>query len=240
MRNVLIAILVSGIGAVNAASWSRISPEEIRFDGYFDENSYAEYTAISKSGFSRIRITSEGGSPNIALLVAADVQSRGASVIVERYCFSACANYVLLAVRRPVVECGAVVAGHGSPAGMRDVDGLRADGWPEELVREIADWDADFIRREQELLSRSGVRYEFLEYATQAVERAGFKPSESHGFNRLTGSMTHTVEASSWFPTTKALRKYGVDTSDFCPDYDRQIKANMERLGVKGAVSDGE
>ena len=240
MRAVFITIILSGISAINAESWSRISPEEIRFNGYFDESSYAEYMTIAKSGFSRIRITSAGGSPNIALLVATDVQSRGASVIVEEYCFSACANYVLLAVRRPVVECGAVLAWHGSPAGVRDGDALRADGWPEELVREIADWDADFIKREQALLSRSGVRHDFLEYATEAVERAGFKPSEKHGFNRLTGDMTHTVEASSWFPTTKALRKFGVDTSDFCPDYDRQIKANMDRLGVKGAVSDGQ
>lgn len=239
-KMLLTCLLISGIAVGNATGWSRLSADEIRFVGAFDSASYAGYTKVARDGFSRVRVTSEGGNPNIALLIATDIQARGASVVVEDYCLSACANYLFFAARRPVVSCGAVLAWHGTPNYI-DEDELRANGFPDEMITEMRHWQADFNRREQALLSRSGVRYAFLEHSGQVEEWGGKKPVvTNHRFDPLTGDTSYSVEAISWFPTTKALRKYGVDTSDFCLDYDEAIAANMKRIGVKGVVTNGD
>lgn len=241
LKILLASLLISGIHVGNATGWSRLSADEIRFVGAFDAASYTGYTEMAKDGFSRVRVTSEGGNPNIALLIATDIQSRGAVVVVQDYCLSACANYIFFAAKRPVVSCGAVLAWHGTPNYLSDEDELRANGFPDEMIEEMRHWQADFNRREQALLSRSGVRYEFLEYSGQVEEWGGRKPVfNKYRFDPLTGDTSYSMEAISWFPTTKALRKYGVDTSAFCPGYDQAIDHNMTRIGVKGVVTNGD
>lgn len=240
-KMMLVSFFIAGIPIGNAAGWSRLSADEIRFVGAFDAVSFDGYTEMAKDGFSRVRVTSEGGNPNIALLIATDIQARGAAVVVEDYCLSACANYLFFAARRPVVSCGAVLAWHGTPDYLGDEDALRANGFPNEMIEEMRAWQADFNRREQALLSRSGVRYAFLEHSGQVEEWGGRKAVfTNHRFDPLTGDTSYSVEAISWFPTTKALRSYGVDTSNFCPEYDEAIDANMKRIGVKGVVTNGD
>ena len=239
MKKMALMVLPILFTVGHAEGWERVSRDEITFEGEFDKNSYREFMAIVDGGYREVRVSSLGGNPNITLLIAEDIQRRGARVTVEKYCASACANYILTATRAPRVKCGAVLAWHGTFEGY-DETSLRMSGFPETVITQIKDWTTNFSLREKLLLSKSGINPGLLIDSGRFAHDNASGTSTTYGFDELTGDLTTKIETKSWFPTTKVLRNYGIDTRNFCPDYDRQIKTNMERLGIKGVVTDGD
>ena len=82
------------------------------FDGpiYPNAQMEGELQKLNSHGFFVIR--SSGGSASVALKIAEILLEKDATVVVYDYCFSACANYILVATRTYVLK-DSIVAWHG-------------------------------------------------------------------------------------------------------------------------------
>jgi hypothetical protein len=244
---ILLGVLLSSAGV--AAEWHRVSKEEIKLSGPIGQDSLRDYESVADSGYTRITVESAGGVEYPALLIARDIQRRGAKVFIDGLCASTCANFLALAVRAPSVSCRSLLAWHGSGllTDMRSSD----DDWieaemPETFVSEVKAWKVNARSEVVAFLKHTGIDSSIVDESVRVVLSAGIKPQSEktvYSLDPATGFISSTTTRKGlplWVPTTKALNRYGVDTSGFCPEYDQRIKGNMERLGVDGVVSDGE
>lgn len=74
--------------------------------------------ALARDSFSEVKITSAGGDAPAALRIGKIIRDKHLRVTVERYCVSACAQYVFVAGTKKRLDPGAVVIFHDSPGAM--------------------------------------------------------------------------------------------------------------------------
>ena len=141
------------------AQWTRVDANTIKLAGDIDGSSYQSYRDAAKGGYSTVILDSAGGSPLPALMIAQDMLKHHPKVVVENKCFSACANYPLLAAPAPVVKCGALIIWHGSPSGdfASDITTMRIERKNPDLIRKYIDWSNHFETLERTFFSQAGV-----------------------------------------------------------------------------------
>jgi len=217
------------------AQWTRVGEDTIRLDGEIDRDSWQSYQQVAEGGYSKVVLKSLGGSPMPALLIARDMHKHQPRIVVEDYCLSACANYLLMASPAPKVGCGSLVIWHGTPtAGYRDeVEAMRLEGRNPKLVEVYRQWYEGFDAMEAQFFRDAGVDRSILFDSGTIVQRAGILPESTFDFDEMTGDYTETTSAALWIPITAVMRSYGLDTRNFCPSYDADIPATVERLGIK-------
>jgi len=108
---------------------------------------------------ARVRITSTGGRESIALSIAEKIEAKEIGLIVEGYCLSSCAQYLIPASENTVISEDSLVAFHTNSYG-----GI-AIGMIPKGSKEL-DQNAN---RAKKLYERNGLDPEFLEVSTSAV-----------------------------------------------------------------------
>ena len=85
----------------------------LRFTGGIDKESEKVILQHLRSGASTLIVNSVGGSAESGQAIAFEIIKQKANVIVDKYCFSACANYLFLAATEKSLLSGAVLGFHG-------------------------------------------------------------------------------------------------------------------------------
>lgn len=85
----------------------------LRFTGEINEESEKAIVQHLRSGASTLIVNSEGGSAGSGQTIAFEIIKQNASVIVDKYCMSSCANYLFLAAKEKSLMPGAVLGFHG-------------------------------------------------------------------------------------------------------------------------------
>jgi len=234
-----------GFASPALADWTRISSDTIQLVGDIQRSSYEEYKAVAASGYSRVRLKSFGGVPLVALKIAEDIAARKVEVIVDGYCFSSCANYLVLAGAQLTVPCGALIGWHGTPT-LESDDEIRrsfaAKNYPASLTDTYLGWLNDFRKREQEFFKGIKVDHRILEDSVAIPIAEKLKAKVDYKFDSETGAIsTITSQAPLWIPESKTLKKYGVQIEGFCTQYSRaDIENYLQQRGFKFQVSSGD
>lgn len=236
-------IFLTAFVDVARADWERVDSETIRLNGSVTEGSFGNYQAIAKAGFSVVRLRSGGGNPRLALLIASDIAQRQAVVIIEDYCFSACANYLALAGKSLVLPCGALLGWHGSPTLVTDEEWEQqseSEGHPQKLTEMYGNWLKELRQFEKLFFKAIGVKYELLTDSVEIPKFEGLKPEVSFEFDKDTGNYSITRSSVMWIPTARTLKNYGVETKDFCENYGvSEIRDVIAKRGFKINFSSG-
>ncbi|MBX9899741.1 MAG: hypothetical protein K2Y28_03070 [Burkholderiaceae bacterium] len=85
----------------------------LRFTGGIDKESEKAIVQHLRSGASTLIVNSEGGDAGSGQSIAFEIIKQEVHVIVDKYCFSACANYLFLAAKEKSLMPGAVLGFHG-------------------------------------------------------------------------------------------------------------------------------
>ncbi len=233
MRSVIFfAILLSALSPECSARWTRVDSETIRLQGAIDKDSYDSYLAASQGGYSSVILRSEGGSAMPALMIAEDIRRHQSKVRVESHCLSSCANYLLIASPAPQVDCGALVAWHGSPT--LDIDSsiqvMMIEDKDPGLIEKYSAWGQRIRKKEREFYEDMGVDQKLLADSLAVMQREGVGGVSSFTFDDMTGDYSETVSAGVWVPTLTIMQRYGIDTRNFCESYDADISSTVKRL----------
>lgn len=217
------------------AQWIRVDENTIRLEGEIDRNSYQSYLDASKGGYSKAILSSVGGSPLPALTIAQDMRNYQPEIVVENYCLSACANYLVFASPSPTVTCGSVLVWHGTIANgiSKKVEVMRIEGKNPDLIEMYRGWVEQFDEMEVQYFRDVNVDRNILFDSVSIVQREGVVPEAKFTFDEITGDFSESVSAALWVPTTAILRGYGMNTRNFCPTYDADIPETLESLGIK-------
>lgn len=217
------------------AQWVRVDKDSIRLDGVIDRDSYQSYLDASMGGYSKVILSSVGGSPLPALMIAQDMWKRQPEITVEDYCLSACANYLIFATPAPEVPCGAALAWHGTISGdaSERVEVMRLEGRNPKLIEAYRKWAERFHAMEVQYFRDVGIDRNILFDSTSIVDREDIVPEAKFTFDEMTGDTTESISAGMWVPTTAIMRGYGMDTRNFCQTYDADIPRTLESLGMK-------
>jgi hypothetical protein len=244
MRNLFVwLVFVVAFVDVARADWERVNSETIRLNGLVTEGSLGNFQDVAKAGFSVVRLRSGGGTPRVALQIASDIAQRHAVVIIEDYCFSACANYLALAGKSLVLPCDALLGWHGSPTLVTDEEWKQqseTEGHPPKLTEMYGNWLKELRQFERLFFKSIGVKHELLTDSVEIPKLEGLKPDVSFKFDEETGSYTVTRSSVMWIPTARTLKSYGVETKDFCENYGvSEIRDAIAKRGFKIRFSSG-
>ena len=80
----------------------------LRFTGGIDKESEKVILQHLRSGVNTLIVNSEGGDVGSGQAIAFEIIKQKVNVIVDKYCFSACANYLFLAAKEKSLMPGAV------------------------------------------------------------------------------------------------------------------------------------
>lgn len=92
--------------AANAADYTiqQIDPQTLRYHGKIVEGSASDLRSRFNAEIRQLRITSPGGSAQEAMLIGRLLAEKGTSLVVDRYCIAACANYLFLGAKTKTLE----------------------------------------------------------------------------------------------------------------------------------------
>lgn len=229
---ILFALLLPAFSPECSAQWTRVDSETIRLQGAIDKNSYDSYLAASQGGYSSVILQSEGGSAMPALMIAEDMRRHQPKVRVESHCLSSCANYLLIASPAVQLDCGGLVAWHGSPT--LDIDSSIQVMLIEEkdpgLIEKYSAWGRRIQKKEREFYENVGVDQKLLADSLAVMRREGVGGVLSFTFDDMTGDYSETASAGAWVPTLAMMQRYGIDTRNFCASYDADISSTVKRL----------
>jgi len=240
----IIAIFFCLMLSVNSevhAEWMRISDSTIRLSGDIQKGDFERYLELAKEGYSKLELRSFGGVPLIALKIADDVVKRRVEVVIDGYCFSACANYLALSGKTLTVPCDSLVGWHGSPTNKSNDEVAKesfSEGHPKELTSILVNWISDFRERELRFYKVIGVNISLLHDSVVIpgkLKRS--QPIVNFKFDQETGdiSISKTVTAVSWIPGPNILEKYGVVTSGYCHGYTQEdVRTLLVKYGMAG------
>ncbi|GAB1406941.1 hypothetical protein MASR1M8_08600 [Thermomonas brevis] len=233
VRTTLLAALFLQ-SSVAVAQWKALDAETLRLDGSIEADSHDQYLKLATPSLRKVVLNSPGGYELPAALIASDLLGRGnVDIIVDGMCASSCANQLLPVSKRPTVNCGSLLAWHGSRVLAKpEPESLHDDGYPPDIVEKQVAWWSRLNRLTMAAYEANGISASILR--DSVVAAAGIEPetATTYSFNETTGgiSVSESSSAVAWIPTRSILQTYGYDTSDFCPSYDDDMDASVRRI----------
>ncbi|MYM36694.1 hypothetical protein GTP38_20390 [Duganella sp. FT94W] len=184
------------------------------------------------SGAHTLIINSSGGDACAGILLAREITARKTFVIVEKFCFSSCANYIFLPAYKKMLMRGAVLGFHGGVDG--DHDKARNSTIP--IVQREIERQRRYAQQDKEFFAQIGVNRELFKISYEITKPAEIKytytgtangqvnvfTSESAATEFLgslaaqgkPAALSISIEAISsdkvYFPNSDTLRRYGV------------------------------
>lgn len=228
-QHALVLLLAAVLPMAHAGS----SGEQVlRITGVIDAHSADRIVAFIDGGGRRIVIDSEGGDAEAGLRIGEKLVQADVEVVVNRYCFSSCANYVFVPARSKRLNEGAVLGFHG---GLSAVRAARTEGMPPQ-VRAMIEAMARSHERQEALFRRIGVDSRLLAGAGKLDGRVAPQPGYRVGC--AGAERSYTSEKAARRALAECMRRKqayvftmtsGLETVVYFPS-----QATLERHGVRG------
>ena len=220
-----------------------INGSTLVYSGIIDQPSYNHFRRIIAAGdpvIKTVQIRSYGGVADISLKMGEWIYSKGLDVVVDDYCFSACANYIFTAGRNKVIRDDSVVGWHGANLTseyMANDQGITLD---EQLKQQF-----DASQEDEPINVESSAHYQALfnqykrSYLRQVddehkfFEETGVKPElVTYGFLSENHEAMHTADNlhySLWTFSIEDMGKFGVSNVSYESDGEYPSDLTLER-----------
>ena len=199
------------------------------FNGIIDEPSYNLFrrtVAASDAVIKTVQIRSYGGEASLSIEMAEWIYSKGLDVVVEDYCFSACANYVFTAGRNKVIKDESIIGWHGSNLTSEYIANDQGITLDEQLKQQFDTYmegapinvespvhyqallnqhTRDFLKQideERKFLEETGVNPELLTYGFFSENHEAMHTAYNHHY-------------SLWTFSIEDMRKFGVSNVSY-------------------------
>jgi len=150
--SVFLGVLIAVFAGCSAGA-SHSERRQLTFNGKIDEASVTRIIdtmdAIPDDEIE-IRITSTGGDSVAAMRLGDKIRDRKVTLILDRICHSACAQFLIPSAKEVIVERGASVAFHNSPADLQI---------PDYAPSKVRKWHAEYRQKERRFFEARGVDY---------------------------------------------------------------------------------
>ena len=217
-----------GLRSLPSAELSNIGSTVV-FNGIIDDSSYNLFrrtVAASDAVIKTVQIRSYGGEASLSIEMAEWIYSQGIDVVVEDYCFSACANYIFTAGRNKVIKDGSIIGWHGSSLTSEYIANDQGITLDEQLKQEFdtfmedAPINVESAAHYQALLNQSK-RYSLkqIDEERKVLEEIGVNPElMTYGFLSENHEAMHTPDNhhySLWTFSIEDMRKFGVSNVSY-------------------------
>ncbi|WP_194867107.1 hypothetical protein [Pseudoalteromonas sp. PPB1] len=220
MKRTLIPFLIFNQTCIASVTLSKNS---IIYQGTLNEpdNKKIEELISKNKKIDTLVITSGGGPINLGIELAELIQKNSLRVKIDKFCFSSCANYILLSGRPTEISKGAVIGWHGDASSARwrnsDIDAMVANLQSEQRKQKWAELRAHYdavieqlSTREKAFYQKVGVDHTLLTY----------------GFTDHIVEQAKTNKARGWSYSPQALMSFGVKNITF-NDWQPRSPANF-------------
>ena len=219
MKRLIVMGLMAGIGTLaSAAQLSRVASDAIALRGAIAEGDVDKLRQLATPGTSVLRINSDGGDPQAAMLLGRYLRQRQWSLAIDTVCAGSCALYVFPAAQHKSIPGTAVLA-------LQDTAFLRAQEGPEHMRRSLieAGVPADELARETAALGVQLAQVAALEAAF--AEELGIAPAFYRDFRQVAAQADGVRQrfpdqdaAVYWWPAAARLQRcYGIAGVDEGP-----------------------
>ncbi len=173
-----------------------VESDIVTIDGFIDFGAYFRLLDAIRGRedeITTLRITSDDGFLEDAILIGLWVQDNEIDVIVEKSCFYVCANYIFTAGKNKIIEESALVGWYGSPQseeyearalGLSIEEAMRRridrgeltigthdeEQGLEEQIKEISSLIRDEIEQERRFLETTGIKEDALIYGFVGID----------------------------------------------------------------------
>lgn len=226
----LILLQLFSIEAAHAAEFNIIDSHRlVQFKGVLNQESVTALISKIKAGQKTLLIESEGGDAASGQLLGQYIASNEVTVIISRYCLSACANYVFLAASKKLLLPDAVLGFHGGlvrpnkESGASETSSISA---PMQVLYEAEEKFLKAIKVDQALISRSfnltrpseskvvfNIQTDDKQYSEISESEAAGIIAEAQSQKKFLSVDIILMNASrdkAYFPSQSILSKFGV------------------------------
>jgi len=180
---------------------------------------------MAEPGTARLVVSSEGGSSWASAHLSLILQEYGLTLVIEDYCLSSCAEYLLPSAPRVIVRSDAVIGFHGNP--LLEEHLLAEAG----STKKFCGVESGNVLRY--LYGRSGAKVDFWVYQNRVLR--------PHSVKVVSGPDCETVEydreVDMWLPSRTEIESLlGVDLSGpVCADNASCVREKALPLLGRGA-----
>jgi hypothetical protein len=212
-------------------SAGEFSAEEINgtlhFSGILTSVSIDPIHQYISAGGRRLVITSAGGEVLSSIKIANEIREKNVDLVVNKYCFSACANYLFIAAKSKYLPPSSVIGFHGAPI-LNSDDEAEIENFPEAL-KKIYNENKKFyasLKVDTKFLidsdERTRLRNPIVRYLINGGKWATEHASEIDAAKGLHNCMLREINCSitiksennsvakAYFPSRETLEKQGV------------------------------
>lgn len=179
MKRLIVMGLMAGLGTLaSAAELRRVAGDTIALRGAIAEGDVDQLRQLATPATTVLRINSDGGDPQAAMLLGRYLRQRQWSVAIDTVCAGSCALYVFPAAQRKSIPDTAVLA-------LQESAFLRAQEGPQHMRRSLieAGVPADELERETAALAVQLAQVAALEAAFAA--ELGIAPAFYRDFRQV-------------------------------------------------------
>lgn len=212
MKRLIVMGLMAGLGTLaSAAELSRVAGDTIALRGAIAEGDVDQLRQLATPGTTVLRINSDGGDPQAAMLLGRYLRQRQWSLAIDTVCAGSCALYVFPAAQHTSIPDAAVLA-------LPESAFLRAQEGPQHMRRSLieAGVPADELERETAALAVQLAQVAALEAAFAA--ELGIAPAFYRDFRQVAAQADGVRQrfpdqeaAVHWWPGAARLQRcYGI------------------------------
>lgn len=212
MKRLIVMGLMAGLGTLaSAAELSRVAGDTIALRGAIAEGDVDQLRQLATPGTTVLRINSDGGDPQAAMLLGRYLRQRQWSLAIDTVCAGSCALYVFPAAHHTSIPDTAVLA-------LQESAFLRAQEGPQHMRRSLieAGVPADELERETAALAVQLAQVAALEAAFAA--ELGIAPAFYRDFRQVAAQADGVRQrfpdqeaAVHWWPGAARLQRcYGI------------------------------
>lgn len=212
MKRLIVMGLMAGLGTLaSAAELRRVAGDTIAMRGAIAEGDVDQLRQLATPATTVLRINSDGGDPQAAMLLGRYLRQRQWSVAIDTVCAGSCALYVFPAAHHTSIPDTAVLA-------LQESAFLRAQEGPQHMRRSLieAGVPADELEREAAALAVQLAQVAALEAAFAA--ELGIAPAFYRDFRQVAAQADGVRQrfpdqeaAVHWWPGAARLQRcYGI------------------------------
>ncbi|MCO7188940.1 MULTISPECIES: hypothetical protein [unclassified Pseudoalteromonas] len=189
-----------------------VNKHSIVYQGTLNEpdNTQVQLLLETHSSIDTLVISSGGGPIELGIDLAELIQKHALRVKINGFCFSSCANYILLSGRPTEVAKDAVIGWHGDASSARwrnsDIDAMVDNLQGEQRKQKWAELRAHYDAVIEQLSAREKAFYQSM-----GVEHTLL----TYGFTAHIVKQAKTNQARGWSYSPQALMSFGVKNITF-------------------------
>ncbi|KZY48773.1 hypothetical protein A3733_10240 [Pseudoalteromonas shioyasakiensis] len=194
-----------------------LSEQRIIYQGEISakNNQHVAQLLAEQPSINSIQITSGGGNVDLGMDLAELILAHNLKVHIQQFCFSSCANYVLLAGNPTTIAKNAIVGWHGDAASARwrdsDIDAMvshlkepeKTTKW-QALRTHYDEIIAKAVAREKAFYAKRGVKHDLLTIGlSEELKRAAVAQKArgwSYSKQALNTLNVSNIEFADWQP----------------------------------------